>query len=92
MKFPFLHATRTTQHATRLAHRESGSTVIVIIALLAILLLYMAYNLRTIANLGRELRLLERQQIRRLQGPAPRTNAPPAVIINTNAIPPTRTN
>ena len=92
MNLPPFHATRNAHPATRATPRESGSTVIVIIALLSILLLYMAYNLKTLANLGRELRLLERQQIRRLQGPPPRTNAPPAIIINTNAVPPARTN
>jgi hypothetical protein len=54
-------------------------------ALLAILLLYMTYNLKTLANLGRELRLLERQQTHRLQTTAPRTNSPPAVILGTNS-------
>ena len=78
-------------HAPRSTTRESGSAVIVIMALLAILLLYMAYNLRTLANLGRELRLLERQQTHRLQTQAPKTNAPPAITINTNS-PPSRSN
>jgi hypothetical protein len=86
------HAPRTTQHATRNTRRQSGSAVIVIMALLAILLLYMAYNLKTLANLGRELRLLERQQTHRLQTVAPKTNSPPAVIISTNSSSPPRTN
>jgi hypothetical protein len=91
MKLPPLHATRNTQHPTRFARQQSGSAVIVIMALLAILLLYMAYNLRTLANLGRELRLLERQQTHRLQAAAPKTNAPPALIISTHS-PPSRSN
>ena len=61
-------------------------------ALLAILLLYMAYNIKTLANLGRELRLLERQQTRRLQTTAPKTNSPPAIIISTNSVSPSRSN
>ncbi len=65
--------------------RQSGSAVIVIMALLAILLLYMAYNIQTLTNLGRELRLLERQQTHRLQTAAPKTNSPSALIINTNS-------
>jgi hypothetical protein len=66
--------------------------VIVVMALLAILLVYMAGNLRTLTNLGRELKLVERQQIRRLEAVAPRTNSPPAIIINTNSVSTTRTN
>jgi len=61
--------------------------VIVVMALLAIILVYVAGNLKTLANLGRELKLLERQQIRRLQHVSPKTNAPPAITINTNAVP-----
>ena len=91
MKLPPLHAPRSTLHAPRSPARQSGSAVIVIMALLSILLLYMAYNLQTLANLGRELRLLERQQTRRLQATAPKTNAPPALIISTNS-PPSRSN
>ena len=92
MKLRPLHASRFTFHVSRFTRRESGSAVIVIMALLAILLLYMAYNLKTLANLGRELRLLERQQTRRLQAAAPKTNFPPAVIISTNSISGSRTN
>jgi hypothetical protein len=88
MKLSPLHTTRNTQQASRLRRQQSGSAVIVIMALLAILLLYMAYNLQTLANLGRELRLLERQQIRRLQPAARKTNSPPALIISTNSPPP----
>ena len=91
MKLRRLHAPRSTLHALRSTARQSGSAVIVIMALLAILLLYMAYNLQTLANLGRELRLLERQQTHRLQASAPKTNAPPALTINTNS-PPSRSN
>jgi len=60
--------------------------VIVVMALLAIILIFVAGNLRTLTNLGRELKLLERQQIRRLQSASPRTNPPPAITINTNSI------
>jgi hypothetical protein len=55
--------------------------------LLAILLIYVAGNIATLTNLGRELRLLEQKQIRRLQTFAPATNAPPALItITTNSL------
>jgi hypothetical protein len=63
--------------------------VIVVMALLAIILVYVAGNLKTLANLGRELKLLERQQIRRLQSASPRTNPPPAITISTNSVPET---
>jgi len=92
MKLRRFYAPRSTLHALRSTSRQSGSAVIVIMALLAILLLYMAYNLKTLANLGRELRLLERQQTRRLQTAAPKTNSPPALIISTNYVPRSSTN
>ena len=91
MKLRPLHAPRSTLHGLRSTARQSGSAVIVIMALLAILLLWMAFNLRTLANLGRELRLLERQPTHRLQAAAPKTNAPAVITINTNS-PPTRSN
>lgn len=87
MKLPSFHVSRFTLHTPHFTRKESGSAVIVIMALLSILLLYMAYNLRTLANLGRELRLLERQQTHRLQAIATKTNSPPALIINTNTKP-----
>ena len=97
MKFSPLHASpdlrsitaedgRFTHHVSRPPRRESGSAVIVVMALLAIILIYVAGNLKTLANLGRELKLLERQQIRRLQNASPRTNAPPAITISTNSL------
>jgi hypothetical protein len=95
MKLPTLHTPRCTLHAPRLAlhaprstRRESGSAVIIVMALLAILLVYMAGNLRTLTSLGRELKLLERKQNLRLQALSPKTNAPPAQIIRTNSPPP----
>jgi hypothetical protein len=59
---------------------EQGSAVIVVFTLIVIVLLYLSFNLRTLFLLQRELRLLERQQTRRLQvsfpqpSPAPGTN------------------
>jgi len=92
MKLRRFYAPRSTLHALRSTSRQSGSAVIVIMALLAILLLYMSYNLKTLANLGRQLRLLERQQTRRLQTAALKTNSPPALIISTNSFPRSGTN
>jgi hypothetical protein len=55
-------------------------------ALLAIILIYVAGNLRTLHLLGRELKLLELRQTRRLQTVAQTTNSPPAITVGTNAI------
>ena len=85
-----LHASRVTHHASRSTprrRREGGSAVIVVIALLAIILAYVAGNLRTLNSLDRELKLLERQQIRRLQIASQTTNTPPATVIGTNSVP-----
>jgi len=89
MSIPPIHTPRNAHHAPqRTANygRQSGSAVIVVMALVAIILLYVAGNLRTLHNLGRELRLIERQQVRRLQKATPPTNAPPAITVATNSV------
>ena len=80
------HVSRFTFHVSRCPRHQSGSAVIVVMALVAIIFVYVAGNLKTLANLGRELKLLERQQIRRLQNVPAKTNAPPAVTVITNFI------
>ena len=55
--------------------RRAGSAVIVLLALLAIILIYVAANLRTLYSLSTELRLLERRQVQRLQVSTQSTNA-----------------
>lgn len=87
--FP-LHASRITLHVSRpmpCHRRQAGSAVIVVMALLAIILVYVAGNLRTLNSLDRELKLLERQQIRHLQVAARTTNAPPTAVMTTNSVP-----
>ena len=79
-------------HASHPCCRPAGSAVIVVLALLAIMLIYVAGNLRTLYNLGRELGLLERQQVQRLQTAAHTTNSPPAITISTNTVPKSPTN
>ena len=64
-------------HASR--PRQSGSAVIIVLALLTILLIYVTGNIRTLSSLGRELRLLEHQQTLRLQPTATATNTPVAL-------------
>ena len=86
MKLPSFHASRFTLHVSRPPRRQSGSAVIVVMALLVIMLVYVAANIRTLSSLVRELRLLERQQTQRLQTAAPRTNSPPAITISTNSV------
>lgn len=58
---------------------QRGVAVIVVLALLAIILLYISANARTLYYLGREIKLIERQQLQRLARPLPRTNSVPAI-------------
>jgi hypothetical protein len=85
MRLRCLHTSRIRFHASSSPRRQSGSAVIVVMALLAIMLVYVAANIRTLSSLVRELRLLERQQTQRLQTAAPMTNSPPAITISTNS-------
>jgi hypothetical protein len=81
---------RFTHHVSRPRsprRRQAGSAVIVVMALLAIILVYVAGNLRTLNSLDRELKLLERQQTRRLQATARVTHISPAAVIGTNSVP-----
>ena len=89
MKLLPYHASRFTFHdstATPIRRRQSGSAVIIVMALLAIILVYVAGNLRTINSLGRELKLLEQQQTRRLQRATQTTNTPPTITVATNSV------
>jgi hypothetical protein len=66
--------------------REQGMAVIVVMALIALILIYVMGNLRTFNSLGHELKLLEQQQTRRLK--ALPVQPPVAVLIpRTNAVP-----
>ena len=57
---------------SRCLHRrdERGSAVVVVITLLAIILIYIAGNARTLQHLDREVKLIERKQVRRIASPA----------------------
>jgi hypothetical protein len=44
---------------------QGGSAVIVVLALLAIVLIFVGANLRSLSTLGRELKWIEQQQTRR---------------------------
>jgi hypothetical protein len=90
MNLPSFHPSRITFHVSRSRRCQSGSAVIVVMALLAIILVYVAGNLRTLNSLGRELKLLELQQTRRLQTAAPRTNSLAVTTVGTNSVPQSR--
>jgi hypothetical protein len=84
MKLPTPNVSRFTFHVSRPRRHQSASAVIIVMALLALILIYVAANIRTLTSLDRELRLLERRQTQRLKHLAPATNAPPAVQVTTN--------
>jgi hypothetical protein len=56
--------------------------VIVVMALIAIVLIFIAGNLRTIRNLDRDIKLVEKAQNRRLQSAGSSTNT----ALNVNGI------
>ena len=66
---------------------EQGMAVVIVMTILAILLIFVAGNIRTLHNLNRELKLLEKQQIKRLQA----VSRQPSGLSNTNQ-PPAQTN
>jgi len=65
--------------------RKSGVAVVVVLALLSIMLLYVAANVRSLHHLGRELKLLERQQVHRLNLRATATNPLSGTNASTSA-------
>jgi hypothetical protein len=69
--------------------REQGMATIVVLALLSIVLIYVAANVRSLDILGRELKLVEKQQIRRLNARAGVTNnvAAQLRVAGTNSAP-----
>ena len=92
MKLPGVHIPRSCFTPRR--HREDGIAVIVVMALIVLVLIFLMGNIRTFHALGRELKLLDRQQTRRLQVGA--TNAHVISISNleshTNSLKPPNTN
>ncbi len=61
--------------------------MIVVLALLAIILVYVADNLKTLNHLSRELKLVEQRQLRRLQATAG-TNASTNILQKTTILAP----
>jgi len=72
----------TSRSNIRRRNSERGVAVIIVIAFVALLLVYMAANLLTLSRLGRELTLLEQKQTRRLDHEVVRTN-----VLHTVAAP-----
>jgi hypothetical protein len=69
-----LHSPR--RETPRRPTRQSGTAVIVVLVIIAILMIYVAGNIRTLHNVGKELRLIEQKQVHRLEKPQP-SNAKP---------------
>jgi hypothetical protein len=67
------------------AERSRGSAVLVMIVLLALMLIFVFANLRTLHFMDRELKLIEKRQVLRLNS----TSAEPAssAAASTNAVP-----
>ena len=88
MKLPvFSHCrSRFTFHVSRRTGSEQGMAVIVVMALIVLVLIYLMGNVRTFNALGRELKLLERQQTRRLQLSLTTTNTVTNTIVSTNSV------
>ena len=61
--------------------------VVIVMTVLVILLIFVAGNIRTLHLLNRDLKLVEKRQIQRLQA----TNPQPSVLTGTNQ-PPAQTN
>jgi hypothetical protein len=57
------------------AHREDGSAALVVVAILAIVLLYLGSTLQTLNQLNRTIKLVERRQLHRLETLGARTNS-----------------
>ena len=58
--------------------------VILVITLISLILIYISINVRTLHNLGRELKRIDQHQVRRLQARTAVSNAPAATRILEN--------
>ena len=66
-------------HSPAARRGERGFLVIALMAILAIMLIYINFNLRMLGNLRRELKLVEQHQIQRLE----KIGAEPLPLVNT---------
>ena len=74
-----MNTIRAGQFRSKRSRRQDGTAVLIILALLAILLTYVGFNLATLRSLERNVKLLEHRQLVRLSH----------VVISTNSIPAT---
>jgi len=65
---------KTARSYLRARRQEEGMAVIMVMILVVIVLIYLAGNIRTLHNLGRDLRMIEQQQTRRWAVAAQLTN------------------
>ena len=68
---------------------QSGFLVIALLAIITIMLIYIAANLRVLAALKQDIRLVEQKQVQRLNRTFPytATNALPSVATANNSVP-----
>ena len=66
---------------------DGGFIVIALMVILSILLIYSVTNLRYLSDLKRELQLLEKEQIKRLEKRSPKTTASLAATNNFSQTP-----
>lgn len=72
---------RLRKRVARRLHKQQGMAVIVVIALFAIMLLFLGMSLRSLNYLRQDLKLIERQQLQRIHQNPTATNSaaiPPA--------------
>ena len=74
---------KTARSYLRARRQEEGMAVIMVMILVVIVLIYLASNIRTLHNLGRDLRMIEQQQTRRLAVAGQVTNT----VATTNLAP-----
>lgn len=70
-------------------HGRDGVAVVVVLALLALIFVFVAANLRALHNLKRDLKIVEQQQIKRLnvRAASAQQGGPPDAAAQTNAVP-----
>jgi len=81
---PSLPLSRITDYGLRTSRRQpprkpthqSGMAVIVVLMIIALLMIYVAGNLRTLNNVGKELKLIEQKQVHRLEKAQPSNSKP----------------
>jgi hypothetical protein len=72
---PRLPLSRVTDYGLRSPRRQppprpthqSGMAVLVVLVIIAILMIYIAGNIRTLSNVGKELKLIDQKQVHRLE-------------------------